>query len=288
MPVSPPRPKGPPLNALRAFEAAARLGGFAQAAEELCVTPGAVSQHIKALEGWAGTPLFERRTHGVRLTPAGALLAPEFTAAFDRLGVAVRALQAQGPERSVHVAALPSLAQLWLSPRLPALRRAFPEVRFSVTALERPPNLMREMFDWSLFIEVPTGAAGEFVLEPDEIFPVCAPGLAACLTCPADLLAQDLLTDDSWSDDWGLWAAAAGLPASPAPEGHRFSLYALALEEARSGAGVLIGHGCLVRDALADGSLVAPFDLRVPTGRALVLRSVAKATHMARAFVSSS
>ena len=68
MPVSPPRPKGPPLNALRAYEAAARLGGFAAAAEELCVTPGAISQHIKTLEDWAGAPLFLRRSHGVRLT----------------------------------------------------------------------------------------------------------------------------------------------------------------------------------------------------------------------------
>lgn len=287
MPVSPPRPKGPPLNALRAFEAAARLGGFALAAEELSVTPGAVSQHIKALEDWAGTPLFERRSQGVRLTIAGAALAPEFTDAFDRLGAAVRGLQGHGPERSVHIAALPSLAQLWLSPRLPELRRTFPGTRFSVTALERPPNLMREMFDWSLFIEAPTGGTGEHVLETDEVFPVCAPELAACLTKPADLLTHDLLTDESWSGDWALWAAAAGLPASPVPEGHRFSLYALALEEARSGAGILIGHGCLVRDALADGSLVAPFDLRVPTGRALVLKSVEKATRMAAAFVTS-
>lgn len=288
MPVSPPRPKGPPLNALRAFESAARLGGFTQAAEELCVTPGAVSQHIKALEGWAGTALFERRSHGVRLTAAGAALAPEFTAAFDRMGEAVRALQGQSPERSVHIAALPSLAQLWLSPRLPGLRRAFPDVRFSVTALERPPNLMREMFDWSLFIEEPTGEAGEFVLEPDEVFPVCAPELATRMAGPEDLLRQDLLTDESWSSDWPLWAAAAGLSFVSAPRGHRFSLYALALEEARSGAGVLIGHGCLVRGALADGSLVAPFDLRVSTGRALVLKSVGKATRMARAFVTSS
>ena len=83
MSVSPPRPKGPPLNALRAFEAAARLGGFALAAEELSVTPGAVSQHIRALEDWAGVALFERRAQGVRLTPEGAALAPRFARAFD-------------------------------------------------------------------------------------------------------------------------------------------------------------------------------------------------------------
>ena len=85
MPVSPPHPKGPPLNALRAFEAAARLGGFKAAAEELCVTPGAISQHIKSLEEWAGATLFERRSQGVVLTALGMKLGKEFSQAFDSM-----------------------------------------------------------------------------------------------------------------------------------------------------------------------------------------------------------
>ena len=287
MPVLPPRPKGPPLNAMRAFEAAARLGGFTLAAEELCVTPGAVSQHVKSLEDWAGTALFERRSHGVRLTRAGAALAPEVTAAFDQMGQATRILQGLRPETTIHIAALPSLAQLWLSPHLPSLRRAFPKVRFSVTGLERTPNLMREMFDWSLFLEQPPDDHGAFVLEEDTIFPVCAPALAKQMRRPEDLWSHPLLIDDSWSQDWASWALAAGLPADDVPSGHNFSLYALALSEACNGGGVLMGHACLVRQALEEGQLVAPFDIRVPTGRALVLRAAGRSAEMAQAFVTS-
>lgn len=93
MAISPPRPKGPPLNALRAFEAAARLGGFAAAADELCVTSGAIAQHIKSLESWAGADLFERRSQGVRLTALGSAVAAQFSAAFDGLGEAVHSLR---------------------------------------------------------------------------------------------------------------------------------------------------------------------------------------------------
>ena len=112
MPVSPPRPKGPPLNALRAFEAAIRLGGFAQAADELCVTPGAISQHIKALEDWAEAPLFERRSQGVVPTEFGLSLAEPFATAFDSIGQAVRHLRSGAQQETIHIAALPSVAQL--------------------------------------------------------------------------------------------------------------------------------------------------------------------------------
>ena len=97
MAVSSPRPKGPPLNALRAFEAAARLGSFSAAGHELCVTPGAVAQHIKSVEAWAGGRLFVRRAQGVALTALGAGILPAFVTAFDHLGEAVQpALQGGG------------------------------------------------------------------------------------------------------------------------------------------------------------------------------------------------
>ena len=179
MSVNPPRPKGPPLNALRAFEAAARLGGFANAAEELCVSPGAISQHIKTLEDWLGAPLFTRRSQGVKLSEFGASVAPSLYAAFDAMGEAVHQMRALSAHQTVHIAALPSVAQLWLSPRLPAIRAALPEVSISVSALETPPNLAREMFDLSLFLRAPTGAPHEVILADDLIYPVCTPALAA-------------------------------------------------------------------------------------------------------------
>lgn len=271
MPVAPPRPKGPPLNALRAFEAAARLGGFANAAEELCVTPGAISQHIRTLEGWAGTALFERRSQGVALTRAGAQLVPQFTRAFDQMGLAVRALRAAAPAPVVHIGVLPSIAQLWLAPRLPAIRAAMPGVKLSVSALESPPNLAREIFDLSLFIRAPEALPGQRVLAQDALLPVCAPDLAGALKTPGDLAAQTLLHDASWAGDWAQWASATGTALPHPEEGPRYTLYAIALAEAIAGAGVLMGHAPLVAAALARGDLAAPIKETVPTGQALVL-----------------
>lgn len=271
MSVSPPRPKGPPLNALRAFEAAARLGGFANAAEELCVTPGAISQHIRTLEDWIGSDLFERRSQGVRLTGLGAEAMPGFAAAFDAMGAAVHGMRAAAQHGTLHIAALPSVAQLWLSPRLPAVRAALPDLRISVSAVENPPNLARDLFDLSLFIRPPGGMSHARVLAHDVILPVCAPHIAARLRRPADLVGEILLHDALWSEDWAHWARAVAPEIRLPKNGPRYSLYAIALEETRNGAGVLMGHQCLVQSALSDGTLIAPFDLPVPTAKALVL-----------------
>lgn len=286
MPISPPRPKGPPLNALRAFEAAARLGGFSKAAEELCVTPGAITQHIKALEDWVGAPLFERRSQGVTLTAAGARLQPEFTAAFDKMGAAIHLLRDVNDTPLVHIAALPSVAQLWLSPRLPRLRAENPACQFSVTALEQPPNLLREVFDWSVFLEAPERAADGLVIEHDEIFPVCTPEIAASIRTAEDLTPHTLLVDDSWAEDWDSWAKGVGWARPAGITTARFSLYALALEEARNGAGILMGHACLVRPDLEAGRLVAPLPARVATGLALILRTTPRCRVMADSFVT--
>ncbi|WP_299843103.1 LysR family transcriptional regulator [uncultured Roseovarius sp.] len=276
MSVSPPRPKGPPLNALRAFEAAARLGGFANASEELGVTPGAISQHIKALEDWVGVALFERRSQGVKLTETGADLAPEFGHAFDAMGAAVRHLRSRAKNRTLHIAALPSIAQLWLSPRLPQVRKALPNLGLSVSATELPPNLSREMFDLSLFFKAPEGHGREVVLAPDVITPVCAPELAKQLKTPEDLVGQTLLHDALWPGDWALWARSVGVDLPGLNRGPSFSLYAVALEEAKHGAGVLIGHKALVAGALARGELVAPFTAQITTPKSLVLETAVR------------
>ncbi len=265
MPVAPPPPKSLPLTALRAFEAAARLGGFTAAAAELGVTPGAVTAHVKALEADLGAALFERHPRGVRLTALGASSLPGLTAAFDALAQASAGLCRRSAPAVVHVAALPAIAQLWLSPRLPALRAAAPEIAVSITALEAPPNLKRAPYDLSLF----PAARGGRLVAADEIFPVCAPALAAQLHRPEDLAGFPCLSDASWPGDWSMWLAAAA--SKVAVRGPVFSLYALAVEEAANGAGVLIGHGPLVAHHLAQGRLVAPFGLRVPLAQGLRL-----------------
>lgn len=273
MPVSPPRPKGPPLNALRAFEAAARLGGFKNAAEELCVTAGAISQHIKTLEDWAGTKLFERRSQGVELTDTGKEVIEEFTSAFDALGNAVRSLRNKTSVSTINIAALPSVAQLWLSPRLPAIREAFPHINISITALENPPNLNREMFDISLFFETPNPSNNnELILEEDTILPVCSAEIAKRLNTPSDLIKETCLYDVLWPDDWENWLNKVAPEITIPKSGPSYSLFSIAVEETKNGAGVLIGHQSLLTSALKKGELFAPFKQTVKTGKPLVLK----------------
>ncbi len=257
MAVSPPRPRDIPLTALRAFEAAARLGGFAAAGKELGVTPGAITAHIKSLELELGARLFDRTPRGVELNGLGAKVLPGFVETFDQLADAVQFLRREAAPSTVHIAALPSLAQLWLSPRIPSLRAAEPDISISITAMEAPPNLKRAPYDLSLFYSVD----GKGALSRDVIFPVCSPAMAEKLKSPSDLSQVPCLSDTSWVDDWAIWAAAAG--ASFTPRGPVFSLYTLAVAETINGAGVLMGHEALVASHLAGGELVEPFDVRV-------------------------
>ncbi len=241
MPVAPPRPRMPPLNALRAFEAAARLGGFQAAAEELCVTPGAVAQHVRALEEYLQAELFTRHARGVALTPLGQGALARFTQAFDGLGEAVQHLRAEAGGE-VQIAALPAIAQLWLTPRLPALRKALPDLRLSVTALEGPPNLVRDPFDLALFF----GGDG-LILTEDALMPVAAPGVG---------WDAPRLSDATWDEDWPRWLSSMEQNHT-GPKGAVHSLYALAVDEACAGAGILMGHRALIAPHLADGRLVA-------------------------------
>lgn len=270
MAVNPPRPRMPPLNALRAFEAAARHESFAKAADELGVTPAAVSHQVKALEAWLGSALFARHAQGLHLTEAGRAALPAFSTAFDAMGLAVQELRISAPRPQVSIAALPSIAQLWLAPRLPALRSALPALRPSIHALEEPPDFRREPFDLAIFLtrHAPAGSRA-FKLCDDVIFPVCAPALAQQLKTPADLSSQLLLWDTTWTGDWSLWFEAAGVKGPSIDTGSEFSLYSMALQAAIDGAGVLMGHEALVSRALAAGSLVAPFPRRVATGLTL-------------------
>ena len=270
MPLRPPRSPLPPLNALRAFEAAARTGSFLKAAQELNVTPGAVTQQIRKLEALLGAPLFERRPQGVVATPEALAALPAFNRAFDTLAQACE--QLRRAERRLAIVALPCIAQLWLSPRLPALRAALPGVDISVSAEEEPPRGRGRRHDLARFFE-DADLPAENALPPDTITPVCTPALAARLHGTADLAAVTLLHDAVWRRDWQHWLEAAGAPPGVnARRGPSFSLYSLALDAALGGSGVLMGRESLLRPWFADGRLVTPFPLRVPTGDRLTLR----------------
>ena len=273
MAVNPKRPKGPPLNALRAFEAAARHESFMLAARELGVTAGAITQHVKTLEAWVGNALFIRKSNEVHLTEIGRQLLPDFVTAFDALGRAVHALKSIRPTIDVHIATLPGIGQLWLSERLAVIRRKLPHIQLSVTAIEAPPNLDREMFDISLFITEAGSNMNqvETALAPDCIFPVCSRDMARGIREPKDLLSFPHLLDLSWQDDWRTWAGAFGIDLPDSRRVARYSLFSLALEEAKAGAGILMAHSCLVERALERGEIVKPLDLVYRTGRSLTL-----------------
>lgn len=271
MSVAPKRPKGPPLNAMRAFEAAARHESFVTAAEELNVTAGAISQHIKSLETWAETPLFHRNAHGVELTQSGRALVGDFIAAFDGLAAATRALRNLSPNSDFRIATLPAIAQLWLPKRLARIRAAFPDINFSVTAMEAPPALSRELFDLAIFFGRPDERSGRICLRQDEIIPVCAPSLMEHFGTHG-YRGMTLLHDQTWSNDWEQWSEAAGISLADTQAGPSFSLYSLAVEEAKAGAGALMGHACLIEDFITSGNLVRLSDTAVETGKALILK----------------
>jgi len=271
----------PQLNALRAFEAAARLNSFSAAADELCVTPAAVAQHVKSLEGWAGDKLFKRSAKGVELTPLGAGILSDFSAAFDSLATAVQKLRINANPHDLRIAALPSIAQLWVSPRLPKIRKAMPDVSISVTAMEHPPNLNREPFDLAIFFKEEGATKGSTVVSQDVIFPVCAPSIAARLKTVADLKAETFLHDTSWKNDWSTWLAAASPDQNLNKSGPEYSLYSLGVEECKNGAGIMMGHEALVRPQIEIGTLVAPFHIEVPVPNCLTLEASKSATRNA-------
>ena len=274
MAVNPPRPSLPPLKALRVFEAAARLGGFAAAAEELNVTPGAVAQQIRKLEEWLGVELFERTAQGVHVPEQGRRVALQISQALDDLAAAARALKQLAGPKPLHLAASPAVAQLWLRPRLARFKAALGGAQISVTAIESAPDLEREMFDAAVFFlnegEAPHGAT-VIPIEDDVITPVCAPAFARMLASFDDLAGQTLLHDSMWRADWARWLESVHGPAVLAEEGPVYSLYSMGVDAAVAGEGILMGHLPLLHPLLAAGSLVRPFAQTLALKRKLSL-----------------
>ncbi len=254
MAAQPPRPKLPPLTALRAFEAAGRLGGFAPAAQELGVTPGAVTAHLKNLETTLGVTLFERLHRGVSLTSVGARVLPDFTRAFAALDAAVHRLEDEAAPGLVRIATTADLAQLWLSPRLPALRAEGLQV---VPLPMDSPEAARGLAELALYPQV-GGAI------PAPLIAVAAPGFTGGLEPATALVLAGPL------GDWGRWADAAGR-AGFVPRGPVHGSAALALEEAANGAGVLVIARPLAEAALRAGRVVQLWGIEAESGLGLAL-----------------
>ncbi|MCP5083211.1 MAG: transcriptional regulator GcvA [Alphaproteobacteria bacterium] len=265
----------PPLNSLRAFESAARWLSFSKAADELFVTPAAISQQIKQLEDYLGIALFHRMTRAVRLTEEARTVLPLVTEGFDKLAEAVEHL-AQNQETGVlTVSSAPTFAQKWLLPRLPDFGDKHPDIDLRLDASLLSRDFERDGID----IGIRLGLGDYPGLHVARVFGeqvsiVCSPKLLSAdppLRMPSDLQHFRLLHVD-WGHfsvplpDWQMWLTAAGLEDLKVKHGPTFTVENMAIEAALSGNGVALVSNFAVVEELKAGRLVRPFDLVLKAG----------------------
>lgn len=255
----------PPLNALRAFEAAARLLSVSLAADELHVTHGAVSRQIRALEEHLGLALFSKDGRGLKLTDSGMRLRDVSSEAFERLRLVCAELQ-QDQAHAPFVLACPgSLLARWFIPRLDRLNRELPELRLQLSASEGELDPRRTGVDATLcFAEPPWPADMQvYELTVERIGPVLSPRYARFAALhqapPAALLGEPLLHTSSRPQAWPSWAARNALDSAALKLGQGFEHLYYLLEAAAAGLGVAIAPQQLVADDLSAGRLVAPW-----------------------------
>lgn len=265
----------PPLNALKVFEAAARHMSFTKAADELHVTPGAVSQQIKALEDYIGGRLFRRTKRALLLTDAAQASLPILREAFDKLEEASRILTARGDSKRLTVSVAPSLAAKWLVPRLDRFHERMPEVEVWISADMEVVDFAVDDIDLAIRYGAGRypGLEVELLME-EQILPVCSPRLLTGqhpLRAPPDLEHHPLLHDgspeqeDLAATNWAMWLKAAGVVDVDAKRGAKFNQSSLVIEAAVAGKGVALAKSTIALADLEAGRLVAPFDLTTPS-----------------------
>lgn len=251
----------PPLNAVRAFEAAARLGSFTRAAQELCVTQTAISHQVRRLEGWLNQPLFIRHGHQLTLTAAGQGYLRDVGAILDQLARATSHMSSDSLEGVLKVSVLPSFASRWLVPRLPDFHRRHPGIDLQLSVSLPLEHVGEGGFDAGIRSGL-GGWAGlrAELLSTEWLSPVCAPSLLQGLRAPDDLRHHRLLQETP-RDLWARWLAMAGVTDIQARAGRGFSDSSLLLQAAAHGDGVAIGRLFLAWDDLQAGRLAQPFEL---------------------------
>ena len=258
----------PPLNALRAFEAAARHQSFTRAAEELNVTQTAVSHQIRTLEERLGLKLFDRRGRALQLTEAAQNYLPSVRSAFDELHDATERLVRRDGDATLTVSTLTSFAAKWLIPRLGGFQDRHPEISIRIATSMVSVDFDRDDIDVAIRYgrgDWPGLRVDRLVRE--DIFPVCSPKLVAGpnpLRRPDELASHTLLHVVGFLEDWRVWLTAANVDGVDPSSGLRFDLMMNALQAAIDGLGVALGRSALVEGDLAAGRLIAPFDISLP------------------------
>lgn len=263
----------PPLNSLRAFEAAGRLLSFSKAAEELHVTPAAISHQIKGLEEHLGVALFRRSTRQLFLTEQGVLALAHFREGFDRLAKGVELLRSRGERGVLTVSTAPSFAAKWLVPRLGSFAQQYPEIDLRLAASTALVDFDRDHVDVAIRFGrglYPRLAA--YKLFGEALTPMLNRkmlGRRRTLKQPAELTALPLLHDDSLRmigrmPGWTEWFRLAGVDGADTSRGTHFDDGHLVLQSAAEGRGVALGRVALAAGELASGGLLAPFALHIP------------------------
>ena len=257
----------PPLNAVKAFEAAARHGSFTRAANELHVTQAAVSHQVKQFEDWLGLKLFERSGHALTLTAAGKRYLPQLSAALDALAAATAQLTDDALAGPLRISVLPSFAGKWLLPRLGRFRAVHPSIDLQISTSASLCDFSRDDVD----LGIRSGLGRWPGLQADLIArewlaPLCSPALlakGAPLHTPSDLRLHTLLHDRP-ADLWPRWLEVAGAAEVDARPGPGFTDSGLVLQAALDGHGVALGRLFLAADDMRAGRLVQPFPHRLP------------------------
>ena len=263
-----------PLNALRAFEAAGRHLSFIEAANELHVTPAAVSHHIKMLEDFIGTPLFVRRHRSIELTEAGKICLSPLQHGFHQIESIVLRLRSAHNDGPLRVRVGQCFAAKWLLPRLDAFQKRHPDIEIQVSVSSQIYEFRFEEMD--VMIRLRAGEFSGFTVEPiltEMVFPVCSPAFLerfGPFHTPQDLLRQPLLHDDnlktvSTFPTWPMWFRALGIDGVEATGGHRFDSSPMVVDATIESRGISLGRSALVERDLAAGRLVRLFDWTYPT-----------------------
>ena len=269
----------PPLNALRAFEAAARHLSLTKAAQELHVTAGALSHQIRALEELLGVQLFERRVRSIALTPTGKQLHPGLQSGFQQIRDAVAGLDAGRNERVLVISTSPGLTSKWLAPRLYRFADAHPDIDTRISSSFTNVNFAADGIDvavrnTAIDAEPDPALTMERLIDLSFIA-VCSPRVIekyGPLNSPQALARMPLIHDDALASrvqvpTWADWFAAAGVESVDVGRGLRFNSSDHALDAAGEGAGVLLALDLLAYDDLRTGRLVVPVTFSLPSGR---------------------
>ncbi|HEV2599442.1 LysR family transcriptional regulator [Sphingopyxis sp.] len=264
-----------PLNALRAFDAAARHLNFTRAGIELHVSQGAVSHQVAELERRLGTRLFHRLPRGLALTDEGHALVPVVADAFDRVAATLDQYAGGRFRETLKVGVVGTFATGWLLPRLDAFARAFPAIDLRIATNNNRVDLAGEALDYA--IRFGDGAWHGTHAEPlvaAPMAPLCTPAIAARLRSPADLVSERLLRSYR-ADEWALWFAAAGV-ATPVLRGPMFDSSALMAAAAAAGQGVALAPPSMFARELAAEQLVQPFGIAIDAGRYWLTRLMSR------------